>query len=65
VSSDFFLITREISVYTKDKYSLQVLKECFSIWRRKFDTDLVRSSPVYKMYCFEMPVGAEDVDYHR
>jgi len=27
-------------------------------------TDLVRSSPVCEMYYFEMPVGAEDVEYY-
>jgi len=36
----------------------------FSIWRCKFDTDLVRSSQVYEMYYFEMPVGA-DVELYR
>jgi len=28
-------------------------------------TDLVRSSPVYEMYYFEMPVAAEDVEYYN
>jgi hypothetical protein len=27
-------------------------------------TELVRSSPVYEMYYFEMPVGAEDVELY-
>jgi len=65
VSSDFFLIAKEILVCIKDKYSISVERTFFfCIWRCKFDTDLVRSSPVYEMYYFEMPSEADDVDYY-
>ena len=65
VSSVFLLITKEILVCTKINIPYKCWKNIhFSIWRCKFDTDLVRSSLVYEMYYFEMPVGAEDVEYY-
>jgi len=65
VSTDLFLIRKEFLCVQEINIPYKCWKNiCFSIWRCKFDTDLVRSSLVCVMYYFEIPVGGEDVDYY-
>jgi hypothetical protein len=63
--SRFFLdYKRDFSVYKRKIFLISLERTFVLVFGDVNLTDLVRSSQVYEMYYFEMPGGAEGIEYY-